>query len=435
MALTIPALLLQIRGTPARRVLFGIAVASAVLFLTLSRSLGGMLVASMLFAVVAIHRVARPARKWLLLLPTLAVALGAIAAAAGLVDRILVAVGKDPTLTGRIEIWEATWLLIRERPLLGHSIGVVLAAEAHRAHGFLVQQRAQRLPPAADRSRPDRLRHVRNAARVDVGALALPRTATRAGGPVALLHRRPHARLQPGRSIDRGGELDRLGAVRVGQLRRARTRFAAPAGSRAPLSPAHLARRSRVEGGDLQRVSTLVALACALASLPGTLELLLLSVGRARAPAAPLSLTRRDAPRRNRRSGPRARRGGGDRRVPAKPAGSDRRGRTRLAGRRGGPLLGRDGGHRAGARCSRPRPRCRAARQGLRLCCMRGSSSGRSRSTRSRSSTRTRSSTETSCARSADISTAMRTACRCGVSSATRTLRREPDCSRSECAR
>ena len=298
MALTIPALLLQIRGTPARRVLFGIAVASAVLFLVLSRSLGGMLVASMLCRGRG-DRIgcARPPRKWLLLLPTLVVALGTIAAVAGLVDRILVAVGKDPTLTGRIEIWEATWLLIAERPLLGHSMASFWQLKRHRAHGYLVQQRAQRLPPAADRSRPDRLRHVRNAARVDVRALALPRTATRAGGPVALLHRRPRARLQPGRGLDRGGELDRLGAVRVGELRRARTRFAAPAGSRAPLSPAHLRasiprRRRRLATGVDPRRPGLRAGEPARDPRAAPAEC---RRARARA-AAPLSLTRRDAP-------------------------------------------------------------------------------------------------------------------------------------------
>ena len=48
--------------------------------------------------------------------------LGWIAAMAGLADGILVLLGRDPTLTGRTEIWREVIPVILERPLLGHSI-------------------------------------------------------------------------------------------------------------------------------------------------------------------------------------------------------------------------------------------------------------------------------------------------------------------------
>ncbi len=121
MALAIPALLIQIRDAPRQRALFGAALAAALVFLVLAQSLGGRLVAAMLGAVVAAHSLLRPPRAWLLLVPTLVVALGTAAAVGGLLDGVLVALGKDTTLTGRTEIWEQTLKMLAERPLLGHS--------------------------------------------------------------------------------------------------------------------------------------------------------------------------------------------------------------------------------------------------------------------------------------------------------------------------
>jgi O-antigen ligase len=94
----------------------------AVLFLVLAQSTGGMLVAGMLGLVVVARRWIRPLGVGVLLLPTLLVAVGSAAAIGGLLDGVLTAFGKDPTLTGRTEIWEQTMRLLSERPLLGHSM-------------------------------------------------------------------------------------------------------------------------------------------------------------------------------------------------------------------------------------------------------------------------------------------------------------------------
>jgi O-antigen ligase len=122
MAVAIPALLLEVWSAPRRRWLFAPALAAACLFLALSKSLGGTLVAAMLVSLVLLHRTAGRRHAWLLLVPVLLVVLGAAAAAAGWVDALLVALGKDPTLTGRIEIWEESAALLSARPLLGHSL-------------------------------------------------------------------------------------------------------------------------------------------------------------------------------------------------------------------------------------------------------------------------------------------------------------------------
>lgn len=122
MALAVPVLLLRIGTAPRQRVLVGCALAVAALFLVLSRSLGGLLVAAMLCSVVVVHRFLRPLGAGILLLPTLAVAVGSAAAIGGLLDGVLTALGKDPTLTGRTEIWSHSMRLLSERPLLGHSM-------------------------------------------------------------------------------------------------------------------------------------------------------------------------------------------------------------------------------------------------------------------------------------------------------------------------
>ena len=99
-----------------------VALAGAVLFLGLSNSLGGVLAAAMLCAVIALHRYAQSAGVWVVVIPPLAVLLGSLAAAAGLLDGVLAALGKDPTLSSRTEIWSQSMQLVLERPLLGQSI-------------------------------------------------------------------------------------------------------------------------------------------------------------------------------------------------------------------------------------------------------------------------------------------------------------------------
>jgi len=48
--------------------------------------------------------------------------MAAAAAVLGLADGVLVLLGRDPTLTGRTEIWRDVLPVVLERPLLGHSI-------------------------------------------------------------------------------------------------------------------------------------------------------------------------------------------------------------------------------------------------------------------------------------------------------------------------
>ncbi len=121
MALAIPALLLGTGGgSAARRWGMRVALAGAVLFLGLSNSLGGVLAAAMLCSVIALHRFAPSA--WVVVIPPLAVLMGSLAAAGDLLDPLLGALGKDPTLSSRTEIWSQSMQLVLERPLLGRSI-------------------------------------------------------------------------------------------------------------------------------------------------------------------------------------------------------------------------------------------------------------------------------------------------------------------------
>jgi O-antigen ligase len=122
MAVAMPALLLQVRNAPRARWLLLPALASAGVFLALSKSLGGTLVAALLCSLVLLHRRAARRHPLLLLLPVLAVVLGAVAAASGWLDPLLLALGKDPTLTGRKQIWTDSLALLSARPWLGHSL-------------------------------------------------------------------------------------------------------------------------------------------------------------------------------------------------------------------------------------------------------------------------------------------------------------------------
>ena len=122
MALAIPALLLRMGAPAGRRWGMGLALAGAALFLGLSNSLGGVLATATLCSVIALHRLARSAGAWVVVVPPLAVLLGSLAAAGGLLDGLLGTLGKDPTLSSRTEIWSQSMQLVLERPLLGQSI-------------------------------------------------------------------------------------------------------------------------------------------------------------------------------------------------------------------------------------------------------------------------------------------------------------------------
>ena len=122
MAVAIPALLLQIWSASRQRWLFLPALAAACVFLFLSQSLGGILVATMLCSLVVLHgTLGRRFAGWIAL-PVLGVVIGAAAAATGWLDPVLVALGKDPTLTGRTQIWEESVAILATRPWFGHSM-------------------------------------------------------------------------------------------------------------------------------------------------------------------------------------------------------------------------------------------------------------------------------------------------------------------------
>jgi O-antigen ligase len=122
MSLAIPVLLIQTQLSSRERRMWWLAVVAAAVMLVLSHALSGLLVAGMLCSVVLLHPLARRRGRTVLLLPVLVVALGALAATEGWLDPLLAALGKDPTLTGRTQIWELTLRQIAERPLLGYSI-------------------------------------------------------------------------------------------------------------------------------------------------------------------------------------------------------------------------------------------------------------------------------------------------------------------------
>lgn len=122
MAVAVPALLLQIWTAARQRWLFVPALAAACAFLFLSQSLGGVLVAAMLCSLVILHGTLGRRFAALVALPVIGVVVGALAAASGWLDPVLVALGKDPTLTGRIQIWEESVAILSDRPLLGHSM-------------------------------------------------------------------------------------------------------------------------------------------------------------------------------------------------------------------------------------------------------------------------------------------------------------------------
>jgi O-antigen ligase len=122
-ALALPIFLLEARTPGARRwvMLSGIVVAAVLL--VLSRSLTGAGVGLTLCMVVALlplsRRLRRPA---IVLFPPAVLGIGTIASIAGFADGVLVLLGRDPTLSGRTEIWHAVLPVILERPLLGNSI-------------------------------------------------------------------------------------------------------------------------------------------------------------------------------------------------------------------------------------------------------------------------------------------------------------------------
>jgi len=121
-ALSLPIFLLQASTRSADRWVMRSGIVVASVFLVLSRSLTGASVGLTLCMIVALLPVSRRLRRpAILLLPPAVLAMGTIAAMAGLADGVLFLLGRDSTLTGRTDIWREALPVILERPLLGHS--------------------------------------------------------------------------------------------------------------------------------------------------------------------------------------------------------------------------------------------------------------------------------------------------------------------------
>jgi len=120
MVLAIGALLVLWDGSVLRRGWLALGLAGSVTFLVLAKSLGGTLAAVMLGSMILAQRGLRS--RWALALPPLVIVLASLAASSGLLDGLLFAVGKDPTLSARTEIWSNSLELVQQRPLLGLSI-------------------------------------------------------------------------------------------------------------------------------------------------------------------------------------------------------------------------------------------------------------------------------------------------------------------------
>ena len=99
------------------------ASALGVVLLWLSRSATGIVIGLTLCATLGLHKIAqRQRRPAILLLPSAVLLAGWMAFGAGLADGALVLLGRDPTLTGRTEIWREAMTVILEHPIRGHSI-------------------------------------------------------------------------------------------------------------------------------------------------------------------------------------------------------------------------------------------------------------------------------------------------------------------------
>ena len=123
MALTLPVFLLQTTLRSTGRWAMWLGVTGAVTLLVLSRSLSGAVIGLTVCAVIAlVPHATRLRRPSLLLMPSILVIMGIIAATAGLADGFLAMLGRNPTLSGRIGIWQAALPVVLERPFLGHSI-------------------------------------------------------------------------------------------------------------------------------------------------------------------------------------------------------------------------------------------------------------------------------------------------------------------------
>ena len=133
MALAIPALLIRICDERVSALLFGVALAAAAsssCWRIPRRDAGG---GDARLGVVAATACSALRARGCCCCPPWWLRSARRRQSADLLDGVLVALGKDPTLTGRTEIWEHAWPLLAERPLLGHSMASFWQPESSRA--------------------------------------------------------------------------------------------------------------------------------------------------------------------------------------------------------------------------------------------------------------------------------------------------------------
>lgn len=113
--------LLALDAKQHRWVLWG-AMGSSIVLVILAQSVGSLLSAFITLAAFPIYRMLR--WRFLFLVPVILMLVLLIGFPAGWVwfnlDTVLIALGKDPSLTGRTEIWDLSIDMIKQRPWLGY---------------------------------------------------------------------------------------------------------------------------------------------------------------------------------------------------------------------------------------------------------------------------------------------------------------------------
>lgn len=118
---TMTFLLLALDAKKYRWIFYG-AIGLSMVLLLLAQSIGSLLSVMVPLAAFPIYRLLR----WrpIVLIPTMLMLVLVVGIPAGWVwfnqDTVLIAMGKDPSLTGRTEIWELSIDMIRQRPWLGY---------------------------------------------------------------------------------------------------------------------------------------------------------------------------------------------------------------------------------------------------------------------------------------------------------------------------
>lgn len=131
----------------APRAWLALALTTSLTALLLSRSFAALVTTTAtvtILAAVAILR-RRPSAGSILMLAGLCVLAGLVLVSS--VETVLAWSGRDPTLTGRTLIWEATWDLIQRRPILGYGYGAFWLESSEPAS--ILQEAVQWATPSA----------------------------------------------------------------------------------------------------------------------------------------------------------------------------------------------------------------------------------------------------------------------------------------------